>query len=646
MKFGRHIDFKNNYHIYITFLISIVSFCAILIPRELHFLKLISVLARYNTTRVVPVLAVLLFITLLIKERSISIIAASAFIFPLFALALNGLWAGAYTENNVIAGLIPRTDAFSFYTGAVSLVESGYLVGYARRRPLFGGFLGFILWVCGGNLQIALSVITYLVAVVIFISFVKISESFVSPAAIIYLLVVFLFSRRQIGITMSETLGLLLGVIALLNFTIFINTFKSNIRQSRFFFILGVALFTLGQAARPGAVATIPLLVLFAGWVFRNDKKFSWKWMFVTLVSVIFVYYLDSVLYRMITQPGGTQINNIGYGIYGLVVGGKGWEQIFIDHPIINQLPPGAREQKIMALIWQSFISNPENLLHGMLVQFRILFSFSPANSVYSFAWSNNIIFNYYLISFLYILAVLGIISTYLRKREEIGLLMIVFVLGFFFSLFFAPAYQQQYMRLYAASVPMLGFLPAFGMDFLMQRLAKKHRIFNYLNRKQSFNFNGEGSALISLLLIVILFIGPITTRKFGKAKEIPETIGCLGGQDEVIMKYYPGSSIHIYRNDPSIMTWVPSITQLDYKGSIHRICCGDEITYFKNIPAPNTMYPALNLINGNEMYLISNESLLPDKYGLLRVCGYIENVLGEAADRGFLYPQSIEFLN
>ena len=108
-------------------------------------------------------------------------------------------------------------------------------------------------------------------------------------------------------------------------------------------------------------------------------------------------------------------------------------------------------------------------------------------------------------------------------------------------------------------------------------------------------------------------------------------------------MAYYPGSSIHIYRNDPSITTWVPILSQLDYKGSIHSICCDAEINYFKYIPVPTTMYPAVNLLTDKLIYMIVKEELLPDRYGHLQICGHIEDVLKQPSDSGFLYPSSIQ---
>ena len=624
-------------------LILILLFCAILIPREIPFLKTISVLARYNTTRFVPAISIILLISLSLKNFQASITLTAIFIFSALALTLNGLWAGAYTENNVIAGLVPRTDAFSFYGGAVSLIEKGHLVGYAQRRPLFGSLLGFILWLTKGNLQITLAILTFLISTVILLSVMEVRNILSAPATVLFFLVVFMFARRQIGITMSETLGFMLGCLALLIFLIFLRQSNDNHQGSEMIFLFAVAIFSLAQASRPGAVATLPLLILYSGWVFYKNKRKAWLGILICSMCILSVFAINSGIFQLITL-GGSQINNIGYGIYALVSGGKGWKQIFIDHPSIAGLPPGEFERQIFHLIWESLINHPEKFFQGMVVQFRILFSFQPTNSLFSYAWSKNSFISYGFISLLFIFSLLSIFAVFFEKRDDTKWLFLIFILGIFLSLPFAPAYQQQYMRLYAVSIPFFAFFAAYGLHFAISLLPQKYRMKIITEQPSQSQLSTGFSLFTAMMITIVVFASPIVTSIFAPST-IPQTAGCDEDQTKVIMPYYPGSGIKIYRNDPAIKTWVPIISQLDYKGSIHSICCGPEILYFENIPAPNVIYPALNLLTSRTMYLITDESLLPDEYGLIQVCGRIEDVYKQPSEEGFLYPQSIQFI-
>ena len=637
--------FNNNWFFYISFLlISVLSYSLVLIPRDIPLLKTLSVLTRYNATRFLPVTTILLMAALSMKDQRLSTIAAAFVFFPLFSLALNGLWAGAYSENYVIAGLVPRSDAFGFYHGAISLLENGVQEGIAQRRPLYGGFLAFIIWVSGGNLQIALAVIVFLTAAVCFFSVMVIKNFFNPSTAVLYFIVLFFFIRRFIGITMSENMGFLLGTSSLTCFLITLKIFKHNPKKSIPVFLFSTLLFSLSQAARPGAIIILPLLILFAGWLWREKRKFAWKWMMVTTIVVIAGFMINTVIFKITSPDTASQISNTGYGLYGVVVGGKGWEQIFIDHPEVRFLERGIREQRITEIIIKEITTHPENLIKGILTQFKILFSFQSTNSLFSFVYTNNDVFNYGLISFFFILSICGTAAAIAQYKKPLGLFILMLTLGFLLSLPLAPAFQTRYMRVYASSIFLLGLLPAFGFYSILKFLPKTIR--DFLKFDEPYQDGLFTSAVVfSVFLLFIIVSGPIAV-KFLSPSEIPPAEGCPEGQSEVVLKFYPGSGINILRNSPDIMTWVPLITQLDYKGSIHNICCDDEIIYFENIPAPNVLFPTVNLLDNNAMYMIVEGSLLPTENNLLHICGRIEDVHGELSDQGFLYPQTIRILH
>jgi hypothetical protein len=240
----------------IQIILPLFFFFVIFFPREVVLLKTISVLVRYNTSRFVFIASLLLFLALIIKKRRVSNLAAAIVIYSLFALSLVGLWASAYSENFVIAGLLPRSDAFYTYTGAINLMEKGYLGAFASRRPIFGGLLAFILWLFGGNLQFALIALTLLVATACYFLTIEVKR-FLSPlAAVVIFIVQFLFVRRFIGITMSENIGYILGAVSMTLFLITLRTYKINRESAWKYFFLGILIFTLAQAARPGAIIT------------------------------------------------------------------------------------------------------------------------------------------------------------------------------------------------------------------------------------------------------------------------------------------------------------------------------------------------------------------------------------------------------
>ncbi|MDP2964826.1 MAG: hypothetical protein Q8N39_02170 [Pelolinea sp.] len=632
---------KNRILTFIQIVLPLLFFLVIFIPREVVLLKTISVLVRYNTSRFIFIASLLLFLTLIIKKRWVSNLAAAIVIYSLFALSLVGLWASAYSENYVIAGLLPRSDAFYTYTGAIHLMEKGYLNGFTSRRPIFGGLLGFVLWLFGGNLQFALITLTLFSATACYFFTIEVKR-FLSPLAAVALFIVqFLFVRRFIGITMSENIGYILGAVSMTLFLIMLRTFEVNRKRAWIYFFLGVLMITLAQAARPGAITTLPLLILFALWVSRIKKKVIWGKVILTILVIGLGFLLNLLLFRITSKENTTQTNNIGYGVYGLAVGGKGWEQIFFDHPEVNTLPTGERESRIMQIVLTEISQHPENLIKGLGYQFSVLFSFQPTNSLFSFVNSSHPGFTIILMAALFFLGGLGIIACILKRSQPFYQMMLVFLGGFATSLVFAPAYQTQYMRVYAASIPLLALIPAVGLENTLEWSDKRFHVLKRINPNKddrvSITF-----IIFSLSLTPIIFFGPIVMKLFAGFKGL-DPIGCDPGKQEAVIDFLPGTSVTIFENTPDKMTWVPNVSQFDYRRDIHSICCDDEVQYFENLLTSGTLYPAVNLLDGRGLYLVAQIGQLPESRGTIRVCGKMEDVLGDPSGRDILYSFEIE---
>lgn len=632
---------KNRFLTFIQIIIPLFFFLVIFVPREVVLLKTISVLVRYNTTRFVFIASFLLFITLIIKNRRVSNLAAAIVMYSLFALSLVGLWASAYSENYVIAGLLPRSDAFYTYSGAVHLMEKGYLNPFTARRPIFGGLLAFILWLFGGNLQFALITLTLLSATACYFFTIEVNR-FLSPlAAVALFMVQFMFVRRFIGITMSENIGYTLGAVSMTLFLSMLRTFDVNREKAWRYFFLGVLMFTLAQTARPGAITTLPLFILFALWVSRIKKKVIWGKVILSILVIGLGFLLNLSLFKIISNEKTSQATNIGYGVYGLAAGGKGWEQIFIDHPEVNTLPSGERESRIMQIVFTEISQHPENLIKGLGHQLSVLFSFQPTNSLFSFANSSHPGFTKILMAALFILGGLGVIACILKRSQPFYQLMLAFLGGFATSLVIAPAYQTQYMRVYAASIPLLALISAVGLENILEWLDKRFHVLKRINPYQDDQVSIP-FIIFSLSLIPIIFLGPIVMKLFTDFKDF-SPLGCDPDKQEAVIDFLPGTSVTIFENTPDKMTWVPNVSQLDYKRDIHSICCDDEIQYFKNLPTPGILYPAVNLLDGRPFYLVAQIGQLPESIGTIRICGKMEDVLGDPSGRDFLYPSKIE---
>jgi len=617
-------------------IVSLFSFAIILIPREISFIKTIGVIIRYNTPRFLFVVIILLLVSLYLKKTRLSLLLTALIIFPIFSFALVGLWASAYTETNVIAGILPRRDAFSFFTGSLALLEKGYLVGYAKRRPLFSGFFAFFLRFAGGNLQIAMAATVFITAVVSYFSIIEVNKSLNPPSAVVFFIPQFLYIRRYIGNVLSENMGYILGMAA---FTLFLFALRKKREQQKgsiIFFLLAVFLFTLAQVARPGAIATLPFLIIFVGWLWKGKQKLSWKIIVITSLCVIAGFLINSFVFNQITLDKSSQITNFGYGIYGVAVGGKSWGQIFIDHPEINTLGAGIREKRIMEIIILEILNHPDNFIKGIMHQFSVIFSLKPINTynVYSCMLTNNEFMNYALIYSYFLFSIIGIGICIYQRKNPFFVFILVLLVGFLFSLPISPAYQTQYMRYYAASTSFLGILPAVGFSLIFSIVAKKIKLTKYL-QPPDHNEISDLNIIFTIILTTIVLAGPLLIKAIAPKRDLISR-GCLDGESEVILNYYPGSSVSI---NSFGSTWVPNISEHDYKKGIHNIPDKETIDYFDNIAIPNTIFPTINLLNNTDLYVVIDIDQLPQKKTTLHACGNIENI----ASGGFFYPNKIE---
>lgn len=615
------------------FAISAAAFILPFLPRNIAWLKYISVLVRYNNLRFLPVAAITLFLTLSINEVRKSTLLTALAVFPLCALALVGLWAGMYSEGNVIAGILPRIDAFSFYTSSMTLIEKGYLAGYTQRRPLFGGFLAVLITLFDRNIQAVMIVIAFLCAIALFMALIEVRCILNPIAAVVFFIPNFMYYRMYIGNIMSETLGYFLGMTAFLFYLRALNIHRENPRKSILPFSIAVFLFTLSQLARPGAILTLPFFILFAGWLFKKDKL-TIKVVAVVVASLLIAYFFNRFLFNQTTSGDSSQLGNAGFGLYGVVAGGKSWAGLQNDYPEIVSSPTNIREKMIMQVILREFLDHPENFLKGMGVQFYFIFSLFPVYNynIYSYMLSSNTLVDGILIGFYYLLSILGIISIIIHRKDLVSIFIVVLIVGFFTSLPVSPAYQSQFMRYYPATIPLLGILPAIGMEWASSKYFRKAEN----THTSRIELPMKVFDWIIALSVLALLAGPLIISRMSPKKAYSE-MECLPEETYVILPYYNNSEIHI---QTITKTWTPDISEEDFRVSVLDIPDPKTKNYFRKISVPVTIFPSIDLRTDKLLYVMVEDVKIPGNSALFSACGTIEYAEGDSSEPGFFYPR------
>ncbi|EKD89048.1 MAG: hypothetical protein ACD_34C00220G0001, partial [uncultured bacterium] len=173
----------------------------------------VGLFVRYNLVLLTLIALPLLYITFRIKGFW-GIFAAFSLTLLLFGLPLSGLWRSGANEPFIIGGLLPFSDAASYYSDALRVVEGHRFSAFSARRPLFPALLTVLLAITGQNLMISIAILGALIAIICYVAAREIQRSFGTLPSVVFLFILFLFYRRIAGTTMTENLGLPLGVAA------------------------------------------------------------------------------------------------------------------------------------------------------------------------------------------------------------------------------------------------------------------------------------------------------------------------------------------------------------------------------------------------------------------------------------------------
>ncbi len=373
-------------------------------------IRTVGAAVRYSfvSTSIVILLAFYLILRLPEQWRLPAVFGAGG---ALFGLALAGLWASGQSEPYVMSGLIPYNDAATYYLDANRLLDGFLFSEASSHRPLAIGLLGVILGITGRNLQNATAVLVFIEAISCSYLALEIRRIKGPAAGAVTLWIVFLFARRFIGTTMTETLGLALGALALVFLC------RGAVKKSLPVLLAGLFMLSLALNVRAGAFFILPVLILWIGWLFRDKKILAWKPILLAGLVAVAGFAINSLTFRLIGTPSGQLFSNFAESLYGLAAGGERWSYVYEAYPYTHSLPENEKADEIYRLSFELIRANPMGIVKGALNQWGLLFS-DTWFSVYSYVGGENTAGNRYLHWGLYALCLIALIQS-VRKWKE-----------------------------------------------------------------------------------------------------------------------------------------------------------------------------------------------------------------------------------
>jgi hypothetical protein len=158
--------------------------------------------------------------------------------------------------------------------------------------------------------------------------------------------------------------------------------------------------------------------------------------------------------------------SNFSFTLYGLAVGGKGWLQIYSDHPEIRAMSSERiAAQYMYELAMQAIVTNPKLFisayLQGLVDYWLHFFQFIEEIKPQGHEGD---ISDIKLVPLFKVLSVLAIIGWVVRARDRRMQQLLFVMVGVFVS---APFLSEGGARVFAATMPYIAVCPAMGLFFL-----------------------------------------------------------------------------------------------------------------------------------------------------------------------------------
>ncbi|MBD1806562.1 hypothetical protein H6F98_14010 [Microcoleus sp. FACHB-SPT15] len=542
----------------------------------------------------------------------------------LFALPISALWNSGISNGFIIGGLLPTGDAGGYYWEARRVLEFGNMSAWGSRRPLFSGVLASLLGLTQQNLQLTLAILVAIAAISCFLAAREVQRSHGTAAGVVAIAVLFLFYRRFIGYTLTESLGLPLGAVG------FAILWRGARQRQISYCLVGILLLSLALNARAGAFFILPALILWGTWSFRGVDRFSWRFLLGGASVVLLGFILNSILLKVIGSADSMAFSNFSYTLYGLIVGGD-WTQVLQDHPELNSMSDTEAAQKIYALAFESLRANPFALVRGSL---RAWEEFLFKDYVFSFIPDLKTNF------FLQILSAIALLNSFRCWREPNASLMVVATLGILASVPCVPPWDADAMRAYAATMPFLATLPALGIEFIAKNL-ELHQPVTVPTKESSSQY----LLVVSLICAGFVFLAPMTTKVLSRPPQLDE-LSCPVGTKAIHLRINSGSSINLVADNSIRKTHMPNVRLTDFRDGLLKTSHNIDPDVVKELTSLSAATNLISMMNLSDLtqpnWLIIDNLMMPKNTGIFAVCGSLANHPG-ASQQGFFYAKSIK---
>jgi hypothetical protein len=384
-----------------------------------------------------------------------------ALFFPIIATYIHYSISFASHGCSLFAGVIPWADAYMHFRQAAQMAQDGFTSCAFNGRFLYPAFFSSLLLVADYNVNLAqfLAGGIYTIGLYVSIRALLLRAGILGTSLFTILLWIY-YRDHGAWLMMTEQLGLTLGLLAL--------PLLLAMSQSKKFFYLMAATFlmSIGFSSRPGALMTLPMLIVFAGWAGWRSWIFPKADSFLRISAAVLIafgitvvgFFSNSIIQNAAFKGSVIPYGNFAFTLNGLIQG-KTWEDSntrFHGNPSLVM-----EENKALLREHPALLAKGVFRAYVRAVSIKFLYSFDSENRLALISW---------------LFAIIALVSLWRdQERRDDALWISLFGFGIILSIPFAPPWDAG-IRPYAVTIPFQALLAALGVGFciraLMSRLA------------------------------------------------------------------------------------------------------------------------------------------------------------------------------
>jgi hypothetical protein len=549
----------------------------------------ISISIFFSQFSTVFFLSVLVSYYLSFRLRSNTLWVYSACLTALiFAMRLSYLWTAGYSGNMILGGLLPFRDGFGYYSAASFLFDGHLFSNVAAWRPMFTGFVASLLFLTQQNLTWTMAILVGLVGLGCFLSAYLVFNEFGALAAALYFTFLYFYIIEYIGLLYTESLGLSLGCLG------FILVWRAARSQGIARLAYGLAVLMVAVIVRAGTFFIFPMLILWAGWAFRNQGRFSFRAAVVAFVAVSLTFLaVNSIFGRLIVEQGTQSFGNFAFTLYGQVVGGAGYNQAIQYFGKINTA-------RIYREALDFFLNHPLSFFIGAAKAYRDFF-FGGEGMFRFYPYSGPVLWGHLIWITGLGLTVSGVIKAARNIMQPVYSLMVAVLVGFLVSIPFLPPIDGG-IRIYASTVPFFfGFL---AISVGTTRPGQTPEVFEGASRKTL--------EVLAGMLIFLITVVPLVIHRSSSPPQF-EIPGCSPDQVPYVIEVHRGSFVDVLPDEDAACGRAGRICASDLEdNSLAMLTDASDAEFYRAIM---DVVDRQNILGGRTRLLVANDLVSETPY-------------------------------